>query len=71
MPKPQNDLRVNTTIGISKATKNKLRLYALKAPNRNGNESDAQVLERLLTHYITVYPPNSDKAVPTYDTKPI
>ncbi len=52
MPKPQNEARVNTTIAISKATKQKIRACAKPATERKGYETDAQIIERIFDIYI-------------------
>lgn len=52
MPKPQNPLRTETTIGsIPKTLVLRIRKYANKDPDRKGNESTATILGRMITQY--------------------
>ncbi len=51
MPKPQNDERKNTTVGISKALKQRIRQCAIPASGRKGYEKDEEVIERIVDFY--------------------
>ena len=66
MPKPQKTENENTTISIPKTLKANLRLYALPHTKRKGNESDAQVLTRILNDYISEHPPVNTSPISTY-----
>ncbi len=61
MPKPANENRRNTTVGISKSLKQKIRQCAVEAKNRRGYEKDEEVLERIISYYLEN---NSVEAVP-------
>lgn len=67
MPKPQNENRTRTTISISKDLKNIIRRYAEPATERKGNESDEQVLIRIVEYFKNHHPAHEGK--PTYVLK--
>lgn len=69
MPRPLNPERKNTPIIISKHLKNRFRAYAQSASNRAGNESDLQVLERIVTFYEVNNPIEDRSPKPTYVKK--
>lgn len=59
MPAPQKEENKNTTICITKHTKQLLRRYAIKSSSRKGNESDNEVLTRILSEFIKTNVPDS------------
>ena len=52
MPKPQIAERTRTTISVSKEVKQKIRRCAQKSTTRKGNETDEQIIDRIVTYYI-------------------
>lgn len=71
MPKPQNPLRKNTTVILSKEVNNRIRKYAIKDPKRKGNESTEKILVRVFDYLdgkSNERPTSSDTPVSTYSS---
>ena len=58
MARPSNPNRVATPISILKSQKLRIRKYAQPDQKRKGYESDAVVLERILSEYEKNHPAN-------------
>lgn len=69
MAKPRNSERTDTTISLPKTVKGNLRLYAKPIEGTNRNESDAQVLTRILKEYMQTHEPINTVPIPTYKPK--
>ena len=66
MPRPLNEKRNNTPIMVTKIWKTNLRKFAKPATGRKGYESDAQLLERILSEYEKTHQPENQAGNPTY-----
>jgi hypothetical protein len=60
MARPSNPNRVATPISILKSQKLRIRKYAQPDQKRKGYESDAVVLERILSEYEKNHPANCE-----------
>lgn len=69
MARPNNPKRSTTPISIPKTLKVRIRKFAKPAESRRGNESDAQVLTRIVEHYEKDHKPESESPKPTYNRK--
>lgn len=73
MARPNNPKRSTTPISIPKTLKTRFRKFAKPAESvgikRRGYESDAQVLERIITDYEKDHKPESESPKPTYNKK--
>ena len=56
MAKPVNHDRPNTTVAMSKHLKLRLRRYAVQDKERKGTESDATIIEKMLSFYEQHHP---------------
>jgi len=62
MAKPHNPNNTSTTVMIPKELKNRIRCYALPSVKRSGFESDAQILERLISWVEESFPLDKHEA---------
>lgn len=66
VPRPQNPLRNNTPVMITKVLKNEMRTYAIPSAKRKGNETDAEILERVFIFFKQHHNPTNTEPVTTY-----
>ena len=66
MPKPTNPNRRFTTILVKKETKTKMSRFRKSSTKRRGNESDDELLERILNEFSKLEP--AGEPIGTYET---
>lgn len=67
MARPANPNKLTTPISILKSQKARMRVYAEPSKKRKGNESDEEVLERILTFYEQHHNVTDKRPKPTYN----